>query len=64
MYDEGRYVIGSGGIVVTLAGEDWRDAGVRAIRIMEGSFIAPCSVFPLELLSTVVAIKIWCCTKV
>ena len=58
MYGDGRYVIGSGGIVITLAGCDWRDAGVRAIRITEGSFIAPSSVFPLELLSTVVAVKI------
>ena len=30
----------------------------RAIRITEGLFIAPSSVFPLELLSTVVAVKI------
>ena len=58
MYGDGRYVIGSGGIVITLAGCDWRDEGVRAIRIAEGAFIAPSSVFPLELLSTVVAIKI------
>jgi hypothetical protein len=28
MYGNGRYVIGSGGIVITLAGCDWRDAGV------------------------------------
>jgi hypothetical protein len=58
MYGDGRYVTGSGGIVITLAGEDWRDAGVRAIRITDGHLIAPSSVFPLELLSTVVAIKI------
>jgi hypothetical protein len=58
MYGDGRYIAGSGGIVITLAGGDWRDAGVRAIRITEGSLIAPSSVFPLELLSTVVAIKI------
>ena len=44
--------------MITLAGEDWRDAGVRAIRITDGHLIAPSSVFPLELLSTVVAIKI------
>ena len=58
MYSDGRYVTGSGGIVITLAGEDWRDAGVRAIRITDGNLIAPSSVFPLELLSTVVAVKI------
>ena len=58
MYGDGRYVTGSGGIVITLAGEDWRDAGVRAIRITDGNLIAPSSVFPLELLSTVVAVKI------
>ena len=45
------------GIVITLSGNNWREYGVRTITINEGALLALTSVFPLELLGTVVAIK-------
>ena len=45
------------GIVITLSGDNWREYGVRTITINEGALLALTSVFPLELLGAVVAIK-------
>ena len=56
-YGDGREIIGSVGIVITLSGINWREYGVRTITINDGAFLALTSVFPLELLGAVVAIK-------
>ena len=58
LYDEGAHVVGSAGIVITAAGENWRGIGVRTITINECALLALSSVFPLELVASVVAIKI------
>ena len=57
-YGDGRQIVGSVGIVISLAGENWREFGISTITINEGSLLALTSVFPLELIGAVVAIKI------
>ena len=61
MYGSDAHIEGSAGIVITAAGEHWRSMGVHCFRITDGALIASLSVFPLELLAPVVAIKIAAC---
>ena len=61
MYGSDAHIEGSVGIVITAAGQHWRSIGVHCIRITDGALIASLSVFPLELLASVMAIKIAAC---
>ena len=61
MYGSDAHIEGSAGIVITAAGEHWRSMGVHCFRISDGALIASLSVFPLELLASVVAITIAAC---
>ena len=61
MYGSDAQIEGSAGIVITAAGEHWRSMGVHCFRITDGALIASLSVFPLELIASVVAIKIAAC---
>ena len=61
MYGSDAHIEGSAGIVITAAGEHWRSMGVHCFRITDGALIASLSVFPLELIASVVAIKIAAC---
>ena len=61
MYGSDAHIEGSAGIVITAASEHWRSMGVHCFRITYGALIASLSVFPLELLASVVAIKIAAC---
>ena len=44
-YGDGREIVGSVGIVITLTGDNWKEYGVRTITINEGALLALKSVF-------------------